>query len=153
MKKQTTLTDLRDADFVRCCGALINKMKRQGKSFTPREIVRLALAERPDGFYVSYESALHHVRRGCGPASTDSSQHVRRGLWHDLCTCVERRMNARPGRCISEAVSHVLGYQRPGRFYMSERLAMAIFARNFKVVSVVRPRRERSGRFPLDIFR
>lgn len=155
MEKQTnTFTDMRNADFVRCCGALITKMKRQGKQFTPRQIVRMALDERPDGFYVSFATALKHVRRNCRKGrGAAPSQTARRGLWRDLCGCVERRMNARPGRCISEAVSHVLGYQRPERFYLSERSAMSIFTRNFKVESVVRPRRERSGRFLLDIFR
>lgn len=123
MKLNTTA---RNRDFVRRCFEIYEAHLREGVSLTPDELVVIALQSRPRAHYLSFETAskkLHLIERsGIGIVKEAAA----RAMWTELRSQVDEVMRVRGNLTFSAALSAVLNFGRPTRFYMSEGRARNI---------------------------
>lgn len=126
-------TQQRDRDFVARAMRLLALCRRQGRKITKAELADEVLVQHPDHYYVSFNHAygvLRSINR-CAPTS-DRSVHA---MWRDLSAKVTDRMTLFPKSRLTDALSFVLNFQRPERFYMSRRHALALLGNCVKTIS------------------
>lgn len=130
-------TSARNRDFIRRCFEIYESHLREGVGLTAEELVRLALQAQPRAHYLSFDTAskkLHLIER-CGIGIVKEA--AARAMWTELRSQVDEVMRVRRNLTFSAALSAVLNFGRPTRFYMSVERARKIirpyFTRSFSL--------------------
>jgi hypothetical protein len=116
----------RNAKFIANCLNIIEKNQHLGL----RAAVRLALAMKPDCYYVTFEQArtaiskLKGTRKRCAVDAGHNNVHVKQ--WEEIERHIEARMFADPEEDYNSALLYVITRQRPSQFFISEDRAMRL---------------------------
>lgn len=127
------LTALRDQDFADCLRRVVADSRNSGA--TSSRLIDLALACRPRRYYLNYATVsqtLVRLRRE-GLPTGPVDDHVL-GRWIDINNAVNRYIALHRHATLQDAITHVITFERPSRFYIPPRRAVRIFR------SIVRPR-------------
>lgn len=114
------LTKCRNAEFARRCIEIFERDYRNGCVRPLDEVLLEALAMQPHSHYLSYDTAsrkLHAIER----YGIDSlvSTDITKALYAELGEQVARVMRTRRKLGFDRALSFVINFCRPSRFYMS----------------------------------
>jgi hypothetical protein len=99
------------------------------KDIDMRTAVKLALATKPDCYYVSLEQArvaishLNGLGRRSRPAA---SQEVNIAKWREISRRTACRRRAHPHEKYDVSLQYVINSMRPSRFFISEERAMRL---------------------------
>lgn len=128
-------TQQRDRDFLAHAMRLLALCRRQGRRLTKGELAEEVLSQHPDHYYVNFSHAYEVLRIFHRSKQPSPSSRPVQAMWNDLYAKVSARMEAFPKSTLSAALSFVLNFQRPERFYMSRRHAMALLGNCVKTIS------------------
>lgn len=116
-------TQARDAEFISVCRQIIERYNRSGHRCSLSLVLDEALAHAPRCHYVSYDYAsrvLHQMEMAGGvPAGTT----LRRLRWAELYNQVKETMEGPRRLTFDKALSFVLAFRRPSRFYIDRARA------------------------------
>lgn len=137
MKPNTTA---RNRDFIRRCFEIYEANLREGRRLSPGELVRVALHTRPKAHYLAFDSAsktLHRIeRQGLGVFK----EPVAQARCAELRSQVDEVRRVRKKLTFAAALSAVINFGRPSRFFMSEERALRIlrpyYTRTFGFVNI-----------------
>ncbi len=128
--KHKTMAQLRDEDFVDCLRRAIKRHSADKKPSTSSQIIAEALASQPRRYYLSYstiESGLGRLRNdGYFNRRSDRMTYKR---WLDINAAVNRYLARNKQAKLTDAISHVVNFGRPTRFYISDKKARELFRR------------------------
>lgn len=122
----TTATKARDAEFIAICLDIIRQHNRSGHPCRLTDVIEQALSRRPRCHYVSYDHAsriLHVIHRG-GLAT--GRNRVQRLKWLELYNQVKETMEGPRRLSFDKALTFVLGFMRPSRFYIERERAIRL---------------------------
>lgn len=114
------MTKQRNADFVRRCLEIYEHEKSLGKNPELDEVLFRAMASSPKVYYVNFDTAsrqLHRIRRH-GISVIKGSPGVKK-MWSELNTYIEEVLEKEPRKKFDSALSYVLNFRRPSRFYIN----------------------------------
>lgn len=135
MNENTHLTHLRDADFTVKLEVIAASLRHRGIRPTPDEVIDAALMSRPRQYYLSFTYIVRRLSalRKCG--FLDNPHRVPAGspraIWYEIDWKVRAYRQRYRRATTEEAVSHLLNFCSPERFYMSRATARRIFRRRF----------------------
>lgn len=121
-----TATKARDAEFIAICLDIIRQHNRSGRDCRLAEVIDLALARRPRCHYVSYDHAsriLHVIHRA---GLTAGENRLQRLKWLELYNQVKAAMEGPRRLSFDKALTFVLGFMRPSRFYIERERALRL---------------------------
>ncbi len=137
--KRKTLTQLRDEDFIQCLRYVVS----EHPSASPDVLIDLAIASQPRRYYLTYNSVntvLPKLRKKGlprRPSSYSGKQSYER--WIDINNAVCRYMALTKHSTVADAITHVLNFERPSRFFIPRRRAVEIFnaiiCQEYRIVS------------------
>lgn len=134
MKK---LTEMRNADLIGAARQCVNLARQRGETMNFTDLIAAAEACRPKAHYIEYEAASRRLkaieRRGL--EATVSSAPARR-QWAELQQQVMETMAKRRKLSFSQALTFVLHFRRPSRFYLTPLAVFKIIRPYFKMVLV-----------------
>lgn len=117
----------RNRNFIELCLSIIRREQRAGKSPGLAAVVSEALAQPPRCHYVAYDRAsevLHRFERsGLDGIASDSLQRSR---WLELYAQVRQAMDGPRKLSFDKALSFVLAFRRPSRFYIHPARAIRL---------------------------
>ncbi|MDE6120999.1 MAG: hypothetical protein K2F63_04340, partial [Muribaculaceae bacterium] len=118
-----------EESFVRTCKSILGAMA-PGRKISMRQILEKALAERPEGHYVEFSTALRalYLVRSRGEDAVFKRDMIRE-RWSELNAQVNDVMRRRPAYSFPRALAYALTYRRPSRYYIPERTARALLRR------------------------
>ncbi len=123
------LTQARNSEFVRRCVEIFRRDCRSGAVRPLDTVIARALAMQPRAHYLAFDSAsrrLHRIeRRGL---EAEVSEDIARAMWAELRSQVEETMARQRVKSFDKALSFVLNFCRPSRFYMSVDTARRILS-------------------------
>ena len=137
-------TSLRNKDIIARARHIANKARMEGRSLTLEALAEETRASQPLHFYQNYDRAsqmLHRIERlGIG-AIVASAEN--KAMWLDLYMKVEKVLATRPRLNFSQALTHVLVFGRPDRFYLQTDTVRRIISPYFiaTITEVVPSRR------------
>ncbi len=115
-----TLIQLRNEDFVRCCIDIFRNDCAMGAIRPLDTVIERALACQPLCHYLDYDSVsakLHRIgRRGL---EAEVSSPLFRAMWQELAEQVAETRQRRGRLNHAQALTFVLTFKRPSRFYIS----------------------------------
>ncbi len=118
------MTDHRNREFIRRCVDIFERDCREATMQTLESVIDRALAQQPCCHYLSYDHAsrkLHRIaRRGL---ENVVKEDLARAMWRELAAQVADVMAKNPRKSFDAALSFVLNFCRPTRFYMSRDTA------------------------------
>ena len=134
MKSPLSYTQARDCDFLRHC----IEIARKSPGLTLSEVVKLALKQRPEYYYIEFDHASRIVHRVI--VHQQPLRYAREEARKQAEDLVERVRSTALKRNITlrAALSHVLNNNRPKQFYISYRQAMRIAQRKLKNMVTVK---------------
>ena len=116
----------RDAEFIAKCKDLMRRRTQAGQRPNLYDIITEAINSSPRCHYVNYDNAsriLHAIERhGAGSAG----KGLQRLKWTELYNQVRETMEGPRHLSFDRALSFVLGFRRPSRFYIDPLRAMRI---------------------------
>lgn len=138
----TTLTELRNRDFIRRCLITANAEREHGHRATTRRIALLTIYNEAGGYFISYERArriyLRYSRFSdikLQPKSTDRPSVVRaKQFTLRVRTLIKSQHFKR-----HEAITKVLAGEHAPRFYFSVDYGMRLLNRYTKQTTVYKP--------------
>lgn len=104
--------------FVGQAMRVLSSALKNSERLSRAQLIERTLATRPPAYFVSYEYAsrvLHRIE-GAEPGAVGTS--LRTGMWLELADDVRTTMSAR-NLSFSKALTFVLAYRRPSRWYIS----------------------------------
>ncbi|GFI14597.1 hypothetical protein IMSAGC008_02157 [Muribaculaceae bacterium] len=120
-------TKERNRDFIEVCLSIIRREQRSGKSPSLAAVVAEALSRSPRCHYVAYDRAseiLHMLERsGSAGIATSNLQRVR---WLELYSQVREAIDGPRKLSFDKALSFVLAFRRPSRFYIHPARAIRL---------------------------
>lgn len=122
----TTTTKARDAEFIAICLDIMRRNARSGRECPLGEVIDEALHRCPRCHYVSYDHAsrtLHALERHGAPPCDSTLQRLK---WLELYNQVKECMEGPRALPFGKALSFVLGFMRPSRFYIDPSRAMRL---------------------------
>lgn len=129
--KQKTLIQLRDEDFIDSLRSTMRRLKRERRFAAPSQIIAEALASRPRRYYLSYTTVATRLMRlrNSGQLKISGSGKVSLAVrqWADINSAVDRYLCRHKRATIGEAISYVVAFDRPCRFYISDKKARELF--------------------------
>lgn len=137
MNENTRLTIQRDADFTSKLEEIASSLRRRGIRPTPDEVIDAALMSRPRQYYLSFGYIVRRLNalRNCGffvsPHKAPAGSP--RAMWYEIDSKVRAYRQRHRRSTTEEAVSHLLNFCSPDRFYISRATARRIFRRRFHV--------------------
>ncbi len=136
-----TSTTMRTADLVANASRLLAFATRRGKTMNISQLLLAALSRQPKMHYIDFDTAsrkLHAIeRRGLeAVVRTPLAQQQ----WAELRDQVAEAMSTRRRLSFVQALTFVLHFRRPSRFYIAPNSAFKILNRHFRpsLVEVVR---------------
>lgn len=143
----TTLTGLRDEDFAAKLEEMAANLRRRGLRPSADDIISAAMMSRPRQYYLSYNyilrrlNALHHDGFfDRNPAPMPGSP---RAVWIEIDAKVKAYRLRHRRATIEDAVTHLVNFCSPDRFYISRPTARRIFRKHFRAETVYSPRKTR----------
>lgn len=120
MKEPDTLTEARNADFRQKCVLLFERDMRQGIVRPLDDVIESALALQPLSHYVNFDLARRHMVeiRRYGISAVFREDNARR-QWSEIWMQVQSFLATHPRKSLDDALSFVLNFCRPSRFYIS----------------------------------
>lgn len=129
-----SLIQARNRAFVKQALAILGRHLAAGERLTRAELIAKTLACQPPCYYASHDRVSQALRiLGPHPMSAPTSE--RRAMWLEIHHRVAELMNGPRHLRRHQAISFVLNFTRPSRFFISERTADRILG------SMVRTRR------------
>ncbi|MCH5221022.1 MAG: hypothetical protein J1F05_01660 [Muribaculaceae bacterium] len=126
-----TMIECRNEEFLRRCAAIFEREYKSGKVLPIDKIIDQVLAMQPRSHYLTYDTAarrLHKIHR-LGIENV-VKEDIARDMWRELQTQIDEYLAQYPKRSFHKALSFVLNYRRPSRFYISRDSARRIIAPN-----------------------
>lgn len=129
MNKTELSAKARDAEFVHVCLAHARRSRASGENTTLFHIIDRALHTQPRCHYVNYEyaSKVLHGMENCG-AEAACSNRLHHLKWTELHGQVREAMDGPRKLTFCKALTFVLAFRRPSRFYISHRHAMRLIS-------------------------
>lgn len=131
-----TLIQLRDEDFADCLRAVAKNYNRASTRVTPEIIISEALASQPRRYYLSFKTIAANLSRlrNAGTLASKSSTNRSTTLeqWRDINKAVSRYMARNKHVSLSEAITYVVNFSRPTRFFISDKKAYELFRRTLR---------------------
>ncbi len=133
-----TLTQLRDDDFADCLRAVAGRYEKDRRAVSAETIIAEAMATSPKRYYVAFATIVQNVSRllRSGYAADDpklTSLNARQ-QWLDIYRSVRRYMILHKDASLDDAITYVVNYTRPARFYISDKKARELFRRTLRCV-------------------
>lgn len=114
------MTKTRNSDFVRRCVDLYESEAARGNYPPLDEILFKAIAQRPMAYYVNFDRAsrqLHRIERdGLDAVAVN---RLSRRMWTEMREQIDEVMRDNPGKRFDSALSYVLNFRRPSRFFIN----------------------------------
>lgn len=133
--EKTSFTYLRDLDFSRKLIETAKNRQRYNMPLTREAIIDDTLKCRPESYYLSTDNACVALRRLLNSdyikLKVVSPNPERQRFWIDLYKKVYGYRHRHPDSTFDDAVSFVLNFSRPDRFYISKNKALKLFAKAF----------------------
>lgn len=126
-----TATQLRNEEFLRRCIGIFDKDHQEGRISTLPDIIARATAMQPHSHYLSYDTAsrrLHRIMRN--GLENEIKEDLAREMWAEILEQVKTCMSSTPPKSFDKALSFVLNFCRPSRFYISYDTAKRIISPN-----------------------
>lgn len=140
MQENTQLTKLRDADFTAKLEEMASSLRRRGIRPTADEVIDAALMSRPRQYYLSFGYIVKRLsalrKNGFFDESPRAAAGSARAVWYEINMKVNAYRQRHRRATNEEAVSHLVNFCSPDRFYMSRATARRIFRRRFHVETV-----------------
>ena len=134
--KRKTLTQLRDDDFADRLRAVAKNYDRTSSRVTPEIIIAEALASRPQRYYLSFKTVASNLSRlrNSGTLAFKSSANRSTTLqqWCDINHAVSLYMARNKDISLAEAISYIINFSRPSRFFISDKKARELFRRTLR---------------------
>lgn len=127
--KTESLIRRRDENFIKVVRDIIDRRYKAGRFATPSVIISEALDTQPDRYYLSCDTVLNRLPRMRRDRLSGGSDKASRMQWHDLNAAVDRYLARHAGARLADAVAYVIAFERPRRFYISDRVARDLFHR------------------------
>ena len=121
-----TATQARDDEFIAICKEIISRNIASGRHSSLAIVIDEAIHRRPRCHYVSYERAsriLHYIDT-CG--STALRSRLAALKWIELYNQVKASMEGPRRLTFDQALTFVLSFQRPSRFYITLSRALRL---------------------------
>ncbi|MDE5662297.1 MAG: hypothetical protein K2F91_02665 [Muribaculaceae bacterium] len=121
----------RNEDFRRRCLEIFEKDFRAGAIQPLESVIDRAIAMQPRSHYLNYDQAsrrLHAIERH--GLENEVKEELARQMWSELRQQIDRVMELNPKKPFDKALSFVLNFCRPSRFYISRDTARRIIAEN-----------------------
>lgn len=139
----------RNRAFVKRCLELIERRNRNNAPVEIREIVAEAIASPPPCHFAGYKLASHNicrlVQRMRKHPDTQRASNLRQQCWFEMAQQVMAEMDGPRKLTFAKALSFVLNFRRPSRYYLTEERALRLLRPYIERRSVIRPRRPKSG--------
>ena len=131
-----TLTQLRDDDFANSLRSVARSYGNTSDRVTPETIIAEALASRPQRYYLTFRtiSVTLPRLRNSGALKTNgrSQRSATIEQWRDINDAVSRYMALHRRATLADAITHVINFSRPSRFFISEKKAQELFRRTLR---------------------
>lgn len=127
MKNTDNTNRRRNECFLNTCLGIIKAGQQRGETLTARQVVDMALSRRPPCHFASYDHArkvLSHLFVSDTGTLRDNAP-MRQHEWLELAMQVKDEIESRH-LPFDKALSFVLNFRRPSRFYISPERAMRI---------------------------
>ena len=132
--KRKTLTQLRDEDFAAC----LRRVAAENPSATADELINLASCCTPRRYYITYTTVVTQLprmrKKGLERRAVMPDGIPSRERWIDINNAVCRYMILNRRATLHDAITHVINFERPTRFFISRRHATDIFNALFRRV-------------------
>ncbi len=126
-------TKMRNADLVANARRLLAFATRRGKTMNISQLLVAALSRQPKMHYVDFDTAsrkLHAIERRGLEAVVRTT--LARQQWSELRDQVAEAMSTRRHLSFVQALTFVLHFRRPSRFYIAPNSAFKILNRYFR---------------------
>lgn len=127
------LTLLRNAELLSVARQELGLAMRRGQAMSMNRLIELTLAHQPTAHYIDFDTAserLHAIERHGLDAVVRKAEA--RGQWEELLQQVRDTMAGRRRLTFARALSFVLHFRRPSRFYLSPNAAFKILRSHFR---------------------
>lgn len=127
MKDTDNINRRRNEYFLKICLEIIRAAQQRGETLTARQVVDMALSRRPPCHFATYDHARKVLSR-IFASETDTLREdapMRQHEWLELARQVKDEIETRH-LPFNKALSFVLNFRRPTRFYLSTDTAMRI---------------------------
>ncbi len=121
MKNTTTK---RNNEFKALCVRIMRGARKRGENLSLEEIIDKALACRPTGYWVNYETASRHVLKALR-GTLGISRRQAHLFWLDMAKKVEQVM-IQQKLPYNKALSFTVNFMRPERFYITRPHALRL---------------------------
>lgn len=121
----------RNQEFRRRCIEIFERDVREGGARPLESVLERALAMQPHSHYLSYDTAsrrIHRIHRY--GIEKVVKERLAREMWRELVGQIEDVQARFPRKTFDMALTFVLNFYRPSRFYMSLDTARRIVAPN-----------------------
>ena len=128
-------TTARNADIIAKARRFAREAAEQGRSITLDELAQMVRDSRPNHFYQNYDRAsaiLHTIERSNVNQVVINAEA--RQMWLDMLTQVRQVMQMRQKLNFSQALTHVLLFGRPERFFVTSDTIRRILSPHFKTI-------------------
>lgn len=119
----------RNEEFLRRCRKMLRDDFEAGTIRPLKEIINTVMHQQPRGHYLNYDTAarrLHLIeRRGLEAVVTEE---LGRRMWAELRAQVDEVMARQKKKSFQKALTFVLSFYRPSRFYMTYDTARRILS-------------------------
>ncbi len=122
--------------FIEQAMRILSSALKNGERLSRSQLIERTLATRPPAYYVSYEYASRVLHRIIGSPAEGIGSSLRTGLWMELADDVRTTMAARNLR-FSKALTFVLSYRRPSRWYISAGHAATLLRGHIRITRTV----------------
>lgn len=134
--KHINLSARRDADFAQCLRTVARRYEKDRRNVTPETIIAEAMASKPQRYYLSFSTIVTNLSRirksGFFSRTEECDKNHTRRQWHEINRAVNRYLARNKGATLTDAITHVICFSRPERFYISDKKAHELFRRTFR---------------------
>lgn len=126
-----SLIENRNQEFRRRCIELFERDDRNGRVQSLDSVISRALLMQPHSHYLSYDTAsrrIHRIRRY--GMEHEVKEPLAQQMWEEVDRQIDEVRARFPGKTFDMALTFVLNYCRPSRFYISLDTARRIIAPN-----------------------
>lgn len=127
-RRSITNTEARNRAFVRRALAILSDHIRRRECITRKELIEKTLASRPPCYFVEFEHAVRvvgYLLDNPGRCGTNASA----AMWEELATKVRALVEGPRKLRRTKALSFVLNFDRPSRYFLTFRQASRILGR------------------------
>lgn len=130
----TNVLKARDAEFIAKCKQLIRRRNLAGEKVNLYDVINEVVNSRPRCHYANYDTAsriLHAIERGGADCAGRGLQRLK---WIELYNQVRETIDGPRRLTFDKALSFVLSFRRPSRFYIDPIRAARILRPHIRVM-------------------